>query len=297
MRRARAVYIPGLSKVLGAGFLSNELICKLTLHRSKSLVLEYPPVYALSTPDGSCLLLVDSYEDNPRLRCLHWTSFGENRGIELPIPSDISSTYPMGVSAFGRRDNIHIISLDLRKRNCLSVAINITQKSNLYAFRRSGAETTKRQSIATSNNSLIRCHSEIWTRFPIHPPISRQPDDRSIRGSTSILFVSCLIEPPFTRHFRWMVSEFEGETRKPTEGKLRDIRVDAAHNWKSSTDRLEISTYLVGDWLVGLFCLIPIHLAVTDSNRFIPLKDGVDSSGSEDHLFGMDVLQIIQTLV
>jgi hypothetical protein len=92
-----------------------------------------------------------------------------------------------------------------------------------------------------------------------------------------------------------MTREFERKTRKPT-GKLSEISVTAVQ-WSEQYDTNELSSLDAGDWLVGLFCLIPIHIAITGSNRFIPLKDGVISSTFEQTLLGASVAEISEALV
>jgi hypothetical protein len=177
------------------------------------------------------------------------------------------------------------------------MVISITQKSSAYAFRRAAAQAIRKHHNPTSNNSLIDCHAEVWTRFPIRAPISHEPNDKAVKAPSSIHFISNLLNPPFTRYFRLMVGEFETRTRKPTDGKLRNIHVESMQKWSALSDECTVSTFTTGDWLVGLFCLIPIHIAVTTSNRFVPLKDGVTSSAFEDQLLGADTLQIAQALV
>jgi hypothetical protein len=87
-----------------------------------------------------------------------------------------------------------------------------------------------------------------------------------------------------------MTREFERKTRKPT-GRLNEINVTAVQ-WDEPYAVNELSSLDAGDWLVGLFCLIPIHIAITGSNRFIPLKDGVISSTFEQSLLGASVAEI-----
>jgi hypothetical protein len=57
-----------------------------------------------------------------------------------------------------------------------------------------------------------------------------------------------------------------------------------------------ITCFRAGEWLVDFFCLIPIHLAITKENNFIPLKDGVLSAGLETSLLGADVGRIVDNL-
>ena len=66
--------------------------------------------------------------------------------------------------------------------------------------------------------------------------------------------------------------------------------IDAGKDWQP------VSQLKLGEWLVDLLCLIPIHIAITRENRFIPLKDGVTSSEWEKSLLGADVSRIIDGL-
>ena len=91
-----------------------------------------------------------------------------------------------------------------------------------------------------------------------------------------------------------MVFDFEGKTRKASEGHLRDIKIASAQNWSPLDNVNHISTLYIGDWLVGMLCLIPIHLAVTASNRFNPVKDGASSVKFDRSLLGANVTQIAQ---
>lgn len=91
-----------------------------------------------------------------------------------------------------------------------------------------------------------------------------------------------------------MIHEFERKTRKPTRGILARIKVSATEQWEPITQEQDISAFQTGDWLVGLFCLIPIHLAVTGANRFKPLKDGVISPAFEQSLLGVSVAEIAE---
>ena len=59
---------------------------------------------------------------------------------------------------------------------------------------------------------------------------------------------------------------------------------------------LETSEFRAGEWLVDLLCLIPIHIAVAQNDRFVPLKDGVHSSEFERTLLGATVEQVTDRL-
>lgn len=64
----------------------------------------------------------------------------------------------------------------------------------------------------------------------------------------------------------------------------------------SSLADWEVSQFRVGEWLVDFLCLIPIHIAITKENRFIPLKDGVSSPELEKSLLGAEVGQVVDSL-
>lgn len=98
-----------------------------------------------------------------------------------------------------------------------------------------------------------------------------------------------------------MVTSFETQTRKPTGSELKNITVDSLGcaelllKCSSLGDWIETSTP-VGEWLVDVLCLIPIHVAITKENRFVPLKDGVSSPELEKSLLGAEVGAIIDAL-
>ena len=59
---------------------------------------------------------------------------------------------------------------------------------------------------------------------------------------------------------------------------------------------MHVSRYHIGEWLVDLLCLIPIHIAVCRENRFVPLADGVLSSDLERSFLGAEVTKIVDKL-
>ncbi|KAG6327965.1 hypothetical protein ID866_11124 [Astraeus odoratus] len=98
-----------------------------------------------------------------------------------------------------------------------------------------------------------------------------------------------------------MIQNFELSTKKPTGDVLSSTKVSAAsfdvftHELCGSTE-WNVSRYRGGEWIVNLLCLIPIHIAVTRENRFIPLKDGVYSPELEKELLGADVNRIVDSI-
>ena len=138
------------------------------------------------------------------------------------------------------------------------------------------------------------CHSDVWTRFPVQAAIQRETTAGTKHCPRSITFISPRPPEAFTTYFRALLLDFEQRTRKPTRRQLADICVSAWPSFDPTTPNIVPSQFKAGDWLVGLFCLIPIHIAVTGQNRFIPLRDGLNSPEFEQSLLGADVAHIAE---
>ena len=203
----------------------------------------------------------------------------------------------------GTRGNIFLMGLDVDAQSVKSVAVDVTRKVTEFMFKERGSKNPSNNSVRqTCNNSLIDCHAEVWTRFPIVPAIGRQTiTSSSKRCQTSLTFVTENPTLPFSSYFSDLIQKFEYATRKPTNDELRRIGIFAGDfglfqskviqdsNWR-------VSQYHFGEWLVDLLCLIPIHIAVCRENRFIPLADGVLSAELEQSLLGAEVNKIVDKL-
>ncbi len=123
----------------------------------------------------------------------------------------------------------------------------------------------------------------------------------SERRQKSITFIAENHSQPFESYFSDLIRTFERTARKPTGDELRLIKV-SAEEFSTFQDEViknsdwDVSRYLVGEWLVDLLCLIPIHIAVCRENRFVPLADGVFSSDLERSLLGAKVTEIVDKL-
>jgi hypothetical protein len=123
----------------------------------------------------------------------------------------------------------------------------------------------------------------------------------SERQEKSLTFVTEHDSQPFDVYFSDLIQTFERTTRKPTGSELRRIKVSAEQYGVFSQKVIgdldwDASRYRVGEWLVDVFCLIPIHIAVCRENRFVPLADGVMSSDLERNLLGAEVNKIVDKL-
>jgi hypothetical protein len=200
------------------------------------------------------------------------------------------------------RGNIFLIGLDVDARSVKSIAVDITKKVTEFLFKEKGNRNSSNDSARqTVNNSLLDCHAEVWTRFPIVPAVGRQTiTSSSERIRKSLTFISKNHSQPFSSYFSDLIHRFERATRKPTGNELRRIEVSAAELLFQSKviqdSNWNVSRYRVGEWLVDLLCLIPIHIAVCRENRFVPLADGVLSAELERSLLGAEVNRIVDKL-
>ncbi|KAH8114634.1 hypothetical protein DFH11DRAFT_1508479 [Phellopilus nigrolimitatus] len=271
--------------------------------RPAILQLPAPPLSTFGTPDGSCLCAILPQDNGLSLRVYHWASFGPHKGFPFDIPTS-SRQLPL-ISAFGERNNIHLIWIDLKDSICRSIGLKFTRQITEFQFREKHSKnSTHGEERRTLHNSLIDCHSDVWTRFPVIPAVQRQAIVSSeLRKDKSLLFITPARNViPFADYFDDMIQKFEKTTKKPTSSLLSCISV-SAELFLSAVAGLQtqdgwspVSSYKAGEWMVDIFCLIPIHIAIARDNRFIPLKDGVWARDVEKTLLGADVGRVADSL-
>ena len=231
----------------------------------------------------------------------HWESFGSTAGVRLDVPEfPIHNAVLTSVVDRGR---IFLMGLDTVSGSVQSIAIKITQKRTELMFRENDNGNASNDRMGhTLHNSLLDCHAEVWSRFPVVPAVTRRTStSTSEPQDKSVTFIAESHSLPFESYFSYLIQTFERTTRKPTGGELRRIKV-LAKEYSTFRDEVimnsdwEVSRYLVGEWLVELLCLIPIQIAVCRENRFVPLADGVLSSDLERTLLGAEVSKIVDKL-
>ncbi|KAI0250890.1 CHAT domain-containing protein [Lactifluus subvellereus] len=233
-----------------------------------------------SSPDGSCLLVLISDGPEQSLTAYHWETFGSNAGIPLDVPK-----FPLRgavLTSMVRGGRVFLVGLDIRTKSIQSIAIDITTKRKEYTIERNdNSHISNNRKRRTEHNSLLDCHAQVWSRFPVIPAVKRRTVTSSgKRQQKSITFITEIYSQPFGSYFSDLIQTFERTTRKPTSDELRHMKVSATQfeafrehvvqvsNWG-------VSRYCLGEWLVDLLCLIPIHIAVSRENTFIPLADGI----------------------
>jgi hypothetical protein len=272
----------------------------LTLHhRPAFLQLPQIPRAIYSAPDGSCVLVVQDEGGERTITAYHWSTFASTRGISVTLPDFSVDLEAALLTSIVNRNNIHLVGLDLDTRSCRSVVLEITRKTTEFTFQERRSKMLSSHCERTVHNCLIDCFSDVWTRFPVVPVVNRMSSSQ--RQQKTLMFVTDDHRRPFSTRFSDIVTAFEKTSRKPTGGELESIVVSARHflsftqQFLSSPD-WPVSRFRAGEWLVDLLCLIPIHIAVTHGDRFVPLTDGVLSPQLEKSLLGAEVNKIVDSL-
>ncbi|KAF7356372.1 VWFA domain-containing protein [Mycena venus] len=301
---AQSCFVCGSEEILFVDTSGQARIFSLITQqfRPASLSLEQLPNGFHSSPDGACLVLSFRNGDQLSSRAYHWATFGSSAGIDLGA-LDLPTAMTV-LTSFVNRRNVHLISIDIDAHACRSVVLDITKKTTEFMFKETGVKSlSKPKTVATSHNSLIDCFADVWTRFPVVAAVQRRTIVSSMdRSALKVVFVTDRDHDRFGPHFSELIYAFEQRTKKPTGDVLKNIQVLAfpssasLFSEASLDDQWNLSKFRAGEWLVDLLCLIPIQIAVTRENRFLPLKDGVTSATLERSLLGAEVHQIVDTL-
>ncbi|EIN14302.1 hypothetical protein PUNSTDRAFT_41556 [Punctularia strigosozonata HHB-11173 SS5] len=285
------VYVLGSEELLFIDGLARARIFSLVTQQFRPASVQLPrdPTHVLSSPDGSCFIASELHDHKTIFRAYHWSTFGSTCGIQIEVPE----FPPAGnhvMTSIGSKTSIHLVYMDVAGSCCKSVALHITRRVTEFMFQEKGAQQMQEgKSSITSHNCLVECHADVWKRFPVMPAVQR----RTITPASSHRDYS-----QFLPHFKDLIADFERTTRKPGSAELNDVHISALDFDSFCTQELlSQSSFLTGEWLVDLICLIPIHIAVTKDNRFVPLKDGVWSAQLERSLLGATVDQIIDQII
>ncbi|KAF8549818.1 hypothetical protein OG21DRAFT_542691 [Imleria badia] len=270
--------------------------------RPASLDLCHVPIDVHSSPDGSCFLVVTSDGASTSIIAYHWSTFGSTDGVPLPI-ADWAGHSNLVISSLVRRSAVYLLKLDLSARTCTSVALDITRKVTEFMFREKFSRgALSRDARLTAHNCIMDCHADVWTRFPVLPAVQRATISSSDRCRRSILFVTDRDHNRYQPHFADMIEAFERTSKKPTGDKLSTLHISATTfdsfvaNFSPDAEWNNTSIFKVGEWVVDILCLIPIHLALARDNRFVPLKDGVYSADVEKSLLGAEINRIVDSI-
>ncbi|KAH9030797.1 hypothetical protein EDB85DRAFT_1403662 [Lactarius pseudohatsudake] len=269
--------------------------------RPAFIQLQTLPNAIYSSPDGSCLFALHSHGSGPSLTAYHWETFGSTGGISLEVPE-----FPLEgavLTSMVSRGHIFFLGLDTNSQAVKSVVIDITKEVTQFTLKEKGSKHAWDSGTRpTQHNSILDCHTEVWTRFPVLAAVRRRTiTSLSERQRKTLTFIADHHTRPFASYFSYLIHTFETTTIKPTGDELRSIRVTTAQ-FGSFLDTVllesdwKVSRHRVGEWLVDLLCLIPINIAVCRDNQFVPLVNGVLSAEIEGSLLGAEVNQIVDRL-
>ncbi|KAH9017733.1 hypothetical protein EDB84DRAFT_1422808 [Lactarius hengduanensis] len=299
-----ACFVHGREEILFLDSSAQARIFSLTMLQPKPASLKLPqvPRAIYSSPDGSCALVVQENDGVFTMTAYHWTTFASTDGIPITLPDFPVSLDEALLTSVVNRNKIHLIGLDVTTQTCRSVILDITCKATEFTFQEERSKASTSRGRVTTNNCLIDCHSDVWTRFPVVAAVKRHTiTSSSQRQRRTLTFITDDDQYPFTFYFSEMVRSFTKTSRKPTGDVLKHITV-SARTFPSfagaflSSPEWPVSRFRAGEWLVDLLCLIPIHIAITHENRFVPLKDGVLSAQLEISLLGAEVDKIVDSL-
>ena len=223
------------------------------------MALDQAPTSVHSTPDGACLLLSFLVGAKLVLKAYHWATFGSTDGITIVCPDTF--TEPLVVTSMVNRESVHIMSINSSDKACSSLALNITKKITDFTFREHGVVgPSNGKSPQTLHNSLIDCHEDVWTRFPVLAAVQCQTIlSTHGRCTPKLGFVVDGEEhhPHFTPHFLEMKQRFYLKTHKPLSSNLKNMKVIAQSfdQFLQSPDQ-DKSAFCVGEWLVNVICLV-----------------------------------------
>ncbi|KAH9005522.1 hypothetical protein EDB86DRAFT_3240052 [Lactarius hatsudake] len=299
-----AAFVHGREEILFVDSSAQARVFSLTMLQPKPASLQLPqvPRAIYSSPDGSCMLVVQENEGVFTMTAYHWTTFASTDGIPITLPDFPVDLGAALLTSIVNRNNIHLIGLDVTSQTCRSVVLDITCKATEFTFQKERSKASVSHGGETTHNCLIDCHSEVWTRFPVVAAVKRHTiTSLSERQRRTLTFVTDDDQRPFSFYFSEMIRSFTMTSRKPTGNVLKGIAVSAqtfasfARAFLSSPE-WPVSRFRAGEWLADLLCLIPIHIAITHENRFVPLKDGVLSAQLESSLLGAEVNRIVDSL-
>src|SRR5260221_6461044 len=141
--------------------------------RPTSLQLPVLPSAVYSAPDGSFLLALQVQGSQRSLTAYRWETFDSANGISLQLP-----TLPLDgavVTSMFSRGHTFLLTLDVDAQCVNFVAIDITSKVTGFTLRETGSKyASKHGASLTQHNSLLDCHKEVWTRFPVLPSVKRR---------------------------------------------------------------------------------------------------------------------------
>ncbi|RIA84626.1 hypothetical protein C1645_831984 [Glomus cerebriforme] len=219
-------------------------------------------------------------------------TFSQNAKKVIMIPFTKSSIDSFQFSVIDKRQ-IHLITLN-KQEIFQSVAIENNTSSTILGkdtmFNRDfrigdyliiGDEKRQVSEIICDNILKIDCpgfeHVKDWTMYATTTPISQIDTPLKVTFVVDAFENSKIShETKFQNYVIKMFEQVRKETKKPF-GHFKNFKA-ACKIFENLILNEEGTEYQFGEWIIQLFCLIPIQIAIARDNEFIPLLDGVFSS-------------------
>jgi hypothetical protein len=174
-----------------------------------------------------------------------------------------------------------------------SLLVKITLERAQFRFQRCMRNKSPALQI-TKLNDLINAYKLMFEKYPIDGYIDlKQDHPLSLKIVLDIDSDDNDIEEyeeKFEEYITGMIENLKHSTKKPASIlkkfsssviTFQELDVENENFQKKFS-----SEYQLGEWIIQLCCLIPIQIAVTRNNLFLPLKDGLSSN--ENYLFELD---------
>jgi hypothetical protein len=181
----------------------------------------------------------------------------------------------------------HLISLDLQNGCLNSLLVKITLDKAQFSFQK---KCTREKSLAlqkTNLNDLINAYKLMFEKYSIDNCID--PKKSRPLSLKIVLDIDDIEEydEKFEEYITRMFEDLKYSTKKPASI-LRKFSTSVIIFQELDVENADFqnfsSEYQLGEWIIQLCCLIPIQIAVTRNNLFLPLKDGLSSN--ENYLTG-----------
>ena len=210
----------------------------------------------------------------------------------------------MQVSSVNGKDNVYLLVLDREEGSLRSFSIGHADLSSNYYFK----EMQERQKLLlqaqqSHHNSLLDCHYDVWTRFPLTPAIQREALTTVPREQPKLFgFVSNSSGSELEIYFKDLLDHFQVNTTKSSVqdiGEFSHFTLTFASymdHERSGALWQRVAAYKAGQWLANVFCLVPIHVAIAHNNQFIPIKDGVWDPAGSARMVGKKLEQVVDSL-
>ncbi|RHZ49002.1 hypothetical protein Glove_535g12 [Diversispora epigaea] len=135
----------------------------------------------------------------------------------------------------------------------------------------------------TITNRLLDVYFMVYTKYAIASPIDRKDSPLKLTVVMMDLNSNELdideYEKKFQKYIKKSFEKFKEDTKKPIDH-LKEFK-STCTTMKDLDLEGKYTEYKFGDWVIELFCLIPIQIAVARDNEFIPYRDGVSTREAE----------------